>query len=141
MEGPHTIGRWLRERAGADPRRIAIDDRGVALDYRTLHSRAERLATTLSDAGYGPGHRIATVSGNSADHVVAFFACALLGIALVPLSWRLTPNELADLVRRSEAALVLVDDEYSALAAAALHVRGSRRRHPRSSARPESSAR
>lgn len=125
-EGPHTIGRWLRERAGSDPARIAIDDRGVAVDYRTLHSRAERLAQALSDAGYGAGQRIATVSGNSADHVVAFFACALRGIALVPLSWRLTPSELADLVRRSDAALVLIDDEYSALAAAALHTLGER---------------
>lgn len=121
-EGPHTIGRWLRERAGTDPRRIAIDDRGVAVDYATLHARAACLARTLSDAGYGPGHRLATVSGNSADHVVAFFACALLGIALVPLSWRLTPSELAELIRRSEAALVLIEDEYSALAEAALRL-------------------
>lgn len=119
-EGPHTIGRWLRERAASDPHRTAIDDRGVAVDYLALHTRAERLAAALSQAGYGAGQRIATLSGSSADHVVAFFACALSGIAFVPLSWRLTPTELADLLRRSNPALLLVDDEYSALAAAAL---------------------
>lgn len=119
---PHTIGRWLRDRAASSPARIAIDDRGVAIDYATLHARAERLAGSLKDAGYGPGHRIATISGNSADHVVAFFACAFLGIALVPLSWRLTPAELCDLLRRSDPALLLIDEEYSSLAGEALRV-------------------
>ena len=121
---PHTIGRWLRERAGSDPARIAIDDRGVAIDYATLHARSERLAKTLADAGYGAGLRIATLSGNSADHVVAFFACAYLGIALVPLSWRLTPAELVDLIRRSEPAVLLVEEEHAALAGEALRLLG-----------------
>ncbi len=119
---PHTIGRWLRDRAASVPARIAIDDRGVVLDYATLHARAERMARTLTDAGYGPGQRVATLSGNSADHVVAFFACAFLGIALVPLSWRLTPAELVDLLRRSDPAILLVEEEYSALAGEALRV-------------------
>lgn len=123
-DGPHTVGRWIRERAAASPQRIAIDDRGVAVDYATLHARAQRLAEGLRAAGYGPGQRIATLSGNTADHVVAFFACALAGIALVPLSWRLTPRELAELTRRSQCALVLIEDEYQALAAAALRSLG-----------------
>lgn len=127
MNGPagvedeaHTIGRWLTDRAAHSPRRIAIDDRGVTIDYATLAARATELAGALRAAGYGPGHRVATVSGNSTDHVVAFFACALAGIAFVPLSWRSTPRELADMLTRTEPALVLVDDEYASLAAEAL---------------------
>lgn len=125
VDESHTIGRWLRERAAAMPLRIAIDDRGVVLDYATLHARAERMAASLKDAGYGPGHRIATVSGNCADHVVAFFACAYLGIAFMPLSWRLTPAELVDLLSRGEPALVLVEEEYSALAGEAFRLMGA----------------
>ncbi|GEK85203.1 class I adenylate-forming enzyme family protein [Microbacterium aerolatum] len=124
VDGPHTVGRWLRDRAASHPGKIAIDDRGVALDYATLAARAERLAQRLKDAGYGPGQRIATVSGNSSDHVVAFFACAFLGIAFIPLSWRLTPTELAELIRRSAPELVLVEDEHVALAGAALRTLG-----------------
>ena len=94
----HTVGRWLRDRAASNPKKVAIvDDRGVAIDYATLARRSEDLAQRLAAAGYGAGQRIATVSGNSADHVVAFFACAFLGIAFIPLSWRLTPTELASL--------------------------------------------
>jgi fatty-acyl-CoA synthase len=77
-DGSHTVGRWLTDRAARSPRRIAIDDRGVTIDYATLATRAADLAHRLRAGRYGPGHRIATISGNSTDHVVAFFACALM---------------------------------------------------------------
>lgn len=125
IDGMHTLGRRLRERTASHPHRVAIDDRGVRLDYATLHTRAADLADRLSVAGYGAGHRIATVSGNSADHVVTFFACASLGMGLVPLSWRLTPTELAALIQRTAPALVLIEDEHAALAGAALDTLGS----------------
>lgn len=115
-DAPHTVGRWLADRAATSPDRIAIDDRGVVITYRELDDRATGLGLALRRSGYGPGHRIATVSGNSIDHVVAFFACAKAGIAFVPLSWRLTARELADTLQRADAALLLVEDEYAALA-------------------------
>ncbi|WP_349427244.1 AMP-binding protein [Microbacterium sp. LWS13-1.2] len=121
-DGPHTIGRWIVDRATRSPECIAIDDRGVTTDYATLAARATEFADALRQAGYGPGDRIATVSGNSTDHVVAFFACALSGIAFVPLSWRLTPRELADVLTRSDPALVLIEEEHAALAGEALRV-------------------
>ena len=119
-DGAHTIGRWIVDRALQSPQRIAIDDRGVTVDYATLAGARRHLAEGLRQSGYGPGDRIATVSGNSSDHVVAFFACALAGVAFVPLSWRLTPRELVDVLERSAPALVLVEDEHAALAGEAL---------------------
>ena len=116
----HTVGRWLTDRAAASPRRIAIDDRGVTIDYATLALRATSLADAFRDAGHGPGDRLATVSGNSTDHVVAFFASALAGIAFVPLSWRSTPRELAGALERAQPALILVEEEYAGLASEAL---------------------
>lgn len=124
IEGTRTIGRWLRDRAAIDGLHIAIDDRGVLLDYATLYARASELAQRLGEAGYGARSRICTVSGNSADHVVAFFACALSGIAFIPLSWRLTPVELGELLRRSAPDLVLIEEEHAALAAEALSAGG-----------------
>ncbi|WP_109210686.1 MULTISPECIES: AMP-binding protein [Microbacterium] len=121
-DGPHTIGRWIVDRAAHSPERVAIDDRGVRTDYATLATRATALADGLRRAGYGPGDRIATVSGNSTDHVVAFFACAIAGVAFVPLSWRLTPRELADVLGRSAPALLLIEDEHASLAGEALRV-------------------
>jgi fatty-acyl-CoA synthase len=129
-DGPHTVGRWLVDRAARSPARVAVDDRGVTTDYATLAERATALAERLRRAGYGAGDRVATISGNSTDHVVAFFACALAGIAFIPLSWRLTTGELADLLARSEPALVLIDDEHAALAGEALRAIGEGVRMP-----------
>ncbi len=119
-DGLHTLGRWTRDRARATPERIAIDDRGVVVTYRELDARANRLAAAFRAAGYAVGDRIATITGNSADHVVLFFACAKAGLVLVPLSWRLAPRELAAQLEIAEPALLLVESEFESLAKATL---------------------
>lgn len=118
-DGLHTLGRWTADRALATPSRVAVDDRGVVVTYAELEARASRLAASLLDAGYGVGDRIATVTGNSSDQVVLFFACAKAGLVLVPLSWRLSPRELAMQLDTADPALLLVEEEFSSLAAAA----------------------
>lgn len=116
----HTIGRWLLERAAHSPERIAIDDRGVRIDYRELARRAGDTADALAAAGYGTGSRIATVAGNSIDHVVLFFGCALLGAAFVPLSWRQTTREFIDTIGRADPGLLVVDEEFAVAATEAV---------------------
>ena len=119
-DGLHTLGRWTTDRAVATPERVAVDDRGVVLTYLELDERATRLAARVLDAGYGVGDRIATLTGNSSDQVVLFFACAKAGLVLVPLSWRLSPRELAHELDHADPALVLIEDEFRSLASAAL---------------------
>ncbi|MGV8877094.1 MAG: AMP-binding protein [Rhodoglobus sp.] len=121
-DGLHTLGRWTADRALATPERVAVDDRGVQLTYRQLDDRATALSQAFLAGGYGVGDRIATITGNSSDHVVVFFACAKAGLVLVPLSWRLTPREIAQQLEQADPALLLVEDEFSNLAAAALEL-------------------
>jgi fatty-acyl-CoA synthase len=116
----HTVGRWAADRAQSTPDRVAIDDRGVVVSYRDLHDRSSRLAHRLSDAGFAMGDRVATLTGNSSDHVVLFFACAQLGLVLVPISWRLSPREIAQQLDIADPMLFVVEDEFASLAAAAL---------------------
>ncbi len=116
----HTLGRWTRDRALATPERVAIDDRGVVVTYRDLEGRAAALADAFRAAGYGVGDRVATLTGNSADHIVLFFACAKAGLVLVPLSWRLSAREVAEQLELARPALLLVEDEFTTLATRAL---------------------
>ncbi|GAA1448329.1 long-chain fatty acid--CoA ligase [Mycobacterium cookii] len=116
MTDSHTLGRWLVDSARRHPGKVAIDDRGVSVTYAELERRSDALAQSFVRAGYGVGDRIATLSGNSADHVVLFFACAKSGLAMVPLSWRLTASELGPLLRTTRPALVVAEDELSRLA-------------------------
>lgn len=118
-DGLHTLGRWTTDRSLSTPHRVAIDDRGCTLLYSELERRASALADGFRAAGYRIGDRIASLTGNSSDHVVAFFACAKAGLVLVPLSWRLSPRELAAQLELAEPQLLLVEGELDALAAAA----------------------
>ena len=118
-DGLHTLGRWTTDRSHATPHRIAVDDRGCTLSYGELERRATSLAAGLAAAGYVTGDRIATLTGNSSDHVVVFFACAKAGLVLVPLSWRLSPRELAAQLQLADPQLLLVEDELDSLAAGA----------------------
>lgn len=118
--GAHTLGRWPTDRARLHPGRVAIVDRGVELTYRDLDERSAALAQAWRRAGYRHGDRVATLVGNSAEHVIAFFSCARAGLVLVPLSWRLTAGELADQLTQADPAVLLVEDETETLARGAL---------------------
>ena len=118
-DGLHTLGRWTRDRAAATPDRTAILDAGVALTYRDLEQRAAALARRFVESGLCPGERVATVTGNSADHVVLFFACAKAGLVLTPLSWRLRPAELAAQLDIADPVLLVVEEQFESLAAEA----------------------
>jgi fatty-acyl-CoA synthase len=87
-DGQHTLGRWPHDVAVRTPSRIAVDDGTDRINYADLDNRADALARTLRAAGCRPGDRIATLTGNSAAHLVLFFACARARLVLVPLSWR-----------------------------------------------------
>jgi fatty-acyl-CoA synthase len=116
MSGAHTIGRWIRDRARTTPHRVAIDHLGRELTYAKLDDLSERFAASFVARGLERGDRVATLTGNSPEHVAVFFACAKTGLLLVPLSWRLAAPELAYQLADAEPALFLVDDEHAALA-------------------------
>ena len=118
-DGLHTLGRWPADRARIDPDHVAVVDRGVPLDYAGLHQRVESMVERLRTAGLGRGDRVATLVGNSAGHVVLLFACARLGAALAPLSWRSTATELARQLDTVDPALLVAEDETADLARAA----------------------
>jgi fatty-acyl-CoA synthase len=119
-QGPLTLGRWLRDRARITPDRVAIDDDDRLTTYRELDDRSEQLAAALLESGLRRADLVATLTGNSAEHVVAFFACAKAGLALVPLSWRLAAAELASQLADAQPSVLFVEPEHDELADDAL---------------------
>jgi fatty-acyl-CoA synthase len=119
MSSTHTLWRWLADRARTTPQRHAIDYLGRTLTYAELAEAAVRFESWFCARGLTRGDRVATLTGNSPEHVALFFACAKHGLTLAPLSWRLAPAELVYQLDDSEPALVLVEEEHAALARAA----------------------
>jgi fatty-acyl-CoA synthase len=121
VSNAHTLGRWIRDRARTTPGRVAIDHLGRVVTYAELDDASDRLAGSFLERGLERGDRVATLTGNSPEHVAVFFACAKLGLALAPLSWRLAPAELAYQLADAEPALFLVEGEQAALGEATGH--------------------
>jgi fatty-acyl-CoA synthase len=121
MSNAHTLDRWIRDRARPTPGRGALDHLGRVVTYAELDDASDRLAGSFLEHGLERGDRVATLTGNSPEHVAVFFACAKLGLALAPLSWRLAPAELAYQLADAEPALFLVEGEHAGLGEATGH--------------------
>jgi fatty-acyl-CoA synthase len=133
--GAHTIDHWIADRARTTPERVAIDYEGRLLTYRELDGLSDAFAAAFAEAGLRRGDRVATLSGNSPEHVAVLFACAKTGLMLLPLSWRLSAAELRYQLDDAEPALFLAELEHEDLAATTGHPYG-RLERPGPGARP-----
>ena len=78
----HTLDHWIRNSARRTPERVAIDFLGREVTYAELDRRSDALAAGSRERGLRRGDRVATLTGNSPEHVIVFFACAKAGFML-----------------------------------------------------------
>ena len=103
---------WLRWRALATPRRLAVLFEERSLSYAELDRFADRLARALAARHLQAGDRVATHLDSSIEAIALIHAVARLGAVLVPLNTRLTPTERARQLSLVEPKLLVVDDDF-----------------------------
>jgi fatty-acyl-CoA synthase len=81
------------------------------LTYAEVGDLARRQAAHLDSLGVGFGDRVAVVSQNSARLFTSFFGVAGFGRVLVPVNFRLRPDEVRYIVEHSGARVLYVDPE------------------------------
>ena len=81
------------------------------LSYDDLGRRARAIAAHLDSLGIDVGDRVAMVSHNSARLLAAFFGVSGYGRVLVPVNFRLSPDEVAYIVQHSGARVLYLDPE------------------------------
>jgi acyl-CoA synthetase (AMP-forming)/AMP-acid ligase II len=108
------VGDSLTRAAARYPQRAAlIEGAGTPeerrLTYREFNSLVNRFAGGLAGLGYGRGDALALASGNSAEFLVTYYACAKLGVVCVPvnLGWR--GEEVAYVLGHSKARGIVVE--------------------------------
>ncbi len=101
--------RYAAERFGDHP---AYVEDGATLSYAALHRRVEAAAGVFAEAGVGGGDRVVLWGPNSTDWAVAALAVSYAGGVLVPVNSRYVGPEVADIVERTDAALVVVHDGF-----------------------------
>ncbi len=81
------------------------------LTYAEVDALARRQAARLDELGIEVGDRVAVVSHNSARLLTSFFGVAGSGRVLVPVNFRLRPDEVSYIVEQSGARVLYVDPE------------------------------
>lgn len=110
MTEPRTLSRLLEIRAQDD--RIALHDRDRPVSYESLRDESARLAAALRALGVGPGDRVAVWLPNVTAWLACLFACARLGAIALAVNTRFRSAELADIVSRSGAGVLVTWPEF-----------------------------
>lgn len=84
------VGDLLTRSAARGPDKDCVIDGGRRFSYAEFEALSNRLAHGLLSLGYAPGEALALMSGNSAEFLATYFACAKIGVVCVPINlfWR-----------------------------------------------------
>ncbi len=89
--------------------RLAFAFAGERLTHAEYAAGVTRLAGGLARAGIEVGDRIAVVSQNNLEFVELYGAVARLGAILVPINWRLSPEEVAYVAGDAAPKVIIAD--------------------------------
>ncbi|MCE0446733.1 AMP-binding protein [Streptomyces tricolor] len=93
---------------------MAVEDGTVALTYRDLDARANRLAHELIARGIGPERYVAIGLPRSAELVVAIVAVLKAGAAYLPVDPGYPAERVAYMLRNATPACLLTDGRTAA---------------------------
>lgn len=121
----NNLGGILSKRALLNPDREAYVDGSsdLRLTFAELNARSSRVANAMLASGIEKGDRVALLLMNGAEFMEAYFGLAKIGAVIVPLNWRLVPDELEFILKDSGTKRLIFDDEFVE-SAAELHSRG-----------------
>src|SRR5215469_8272819 len=97
----------LAEAAQRHAARTAIVFEDERIAYRDLWEQARRYAAVLAREGIGPGDRVAILVPNVPDFPRAYFGILALGAVVVPVCGLMTDEEVAYVLRDSEAKALI----------------------------------
>lgn len=119
----HTLGDLLRRTAARLPHKTAIRCGATTWTYREFDALVSRLANGLAQglagAPVAAGDKVAVLSRNSHAFAALRFALARLGAVIVPINFMLNADEVAYILKHSQARLLAVGPDLVALGQAA----------------------
>ncbi len=110
-------GDWLYRREQLSPNKVALIDAehdNLKITYLQWNARVNRMAHFFQEKlGVKKGDRLSIYSVNRMAYLDAIFACNKLGAILQVINWRLTTNELADIINEVEPKVLIFSQEWS----------------------------
>jgi fatty-acyl-CoA synthase len=114
METPLTPLDFARRARKLYGPREAVVNGDLRLTYAQFFNRCDRWSAILQQLGVGQGDRVAYIAPNTHAQLESFYAVPQIGAVLVPVNYRLTPDDFAYLINHSGARVVCAHADYLA---------------------------
>src|SRR5438445_173506 len=115
METPLTPLEFARRTRKLYGDREAVVDGGLRLTYEQFFDRCDRWSAALQRLGVRQGDRVAYIAPNTHAMLESFYGVPQIGAVLVPINYRLSPDEFAYIVAHSGATVLCVHEDYLAV--------------------------
>src|SRR6266446_1571881 len=114
MEIPLTPLEFARRTRKLYPGREAVVDGELRLTYEQFFTRCDRWSSALQALGVKQGDRVVYIAPNTHAQLESFYAVPQIGAVLVPVNFRLTPDDFAYIINHSGARVVCAHVDYLA---------------------------
>lgn len=112
METPLTPMEFARRARRLYSDREGVVDGELRFTYGEFLERCDRWSTALQSLGVGRGDRVAYIAPNTHAHLEAYYAVPQIGAVLVPINFRLKPEEFAYIINHCGARAVCVQPDH-----------------------------
>ena len=112
MEIPLTPMDFARRARRLYADREAVVDGDLRLTYAQFLDRCDRWSSALQGFGVRQGDRVAYIAPNTHAHLEAYYAVPQIGAVLVPINYRLLPDDFGYIINHSGAKVVCAHADY-----------------------------
>src|SRR6516162_2854155 len=112
MEIPLTPLEFARRARRLYRSRTAVVDGDVRLTYEQFFGRCDRWSSALQGLGIRQHDRIAYIAPNTLPQLESFYAVPQIGAVVVPINYRLTPDDFAYIITHSGSTVVCAHSDY-----------------------------
>lgn len=102
------LEKWAKERPGREA--VVHADRRIT--YADYDREVNRVARGLIGLGVRRGDKVGLYIPNHPEFVLAYIACAKLGAAAVPVTWRFSAEEIKYILGHSDSSVVIMETAF-----------------------------
>ncbi len=110
---PQTVAEaYIRTTRRLPEKEAIVSADGRRYNYAQVREEVEKLTTALDALGCKAGDRVAVWLANCPEWVFAEFACALLGVLIVPINARFRAGEAAFVLKNAHAKVLITQTSF-----------------------------
>lgn len=103
----YTLYQLLQHNATVHASSPAVISAGKIVSHEEFLTRVDRLAAGMKEHGISKGDRVCILAQNSTEYLDLYGACAKTGAIAYPINWRLSAEEVRQVIDLAEPSMLL----------------------------------